>query len=152
MVEAAFAQTLADRHEDVGTRREIEHADPLRRGADRGREFVPAGVLARIERVVGNQFEKTLQGRFGQIVAERLDHRRAYAGMVFGFAERIARNADQAAAGLDLAVGKAVIQRGQQLAHGEIAGAAENDEIEGVDLAGGCSHGTLLARSQKQYH
>ena len=144
VVEPVLTQALADRYEDLGTGREIEHADAIGHSLHRSGELVPAAILARIEGVVGDQAEEALQGVFGQVAAEGFEDGLADSLVVSGVRQRIARDADEAAARLDLPIGIAVVQGRQQLAHGEITGAAENHEIERVDVAGMRGHLTLL--------
>jgi len=144
VVESVRTQALADRYEDLGTCREVEHTDAIRHGLHRRGECVPTVFLARIEGVVADQAEETLQGIFGQIAAEGFEDCLADSLVVFGVRQRVARDPDEAAARQNLTIDIAVIQRRQQLAYGEITGAAENHEIERVHMADWRGHLMLL--------
>jgi hypothetical protein len=64
----------------------------------------------------------------------------AQVGAIALVVQRLACNADDPAAGGDLAIEKAMEQRRQQLAYGKVAGTTENDQIEGFDRLGSNSH------------
>src|SRR5690606_34290476 len=74
------------------------------------------------------------------------DQRLAQVGAVAGIVQRLAGDADDAAAGRDLAVEETVEQRRQQLAQGKVAGAAEDHQVERFDRLGGSSHAITSTR------
>ena len=57
-----------------------------------------------------------------------------------------ARDSDDTAAVGDLLVTVALVEARQELAHGKIPGAAEDDKVEGLDRDQTCSHESLLSQ------
>ena len=75
------------------------------------------------------------------VLADELHQRRLDLRQI-GLARQLAaRGADHAALRRELAVAVAVVEARQQLAHGEVAGGAEDDEIEDGDGDDLCGHG-----------
>src|SRR5262249_42063685 len=94
----------------------------------------PAGFARRIDRSVLDGLEKSAQLVLGYFLA--VDVFGEVGGNALSIVldgEGIARGRDDARTGNDLAVGEPLQQRGQQLAPGQIAGAAENHQIKRVE-------------------
>ena len=136
-VEVVFAQAVADVDEQFRRGREIEHPHVIGLFADQRGERIPAFVLARVERAVGDLREEGVDLVLG---TAGLEQRLADVGAVAVIVQPLAGNADDAAAGRDLAVEEAMEQGGQQLAQGKVARAAENHQVECVDQGSRSRH------------
>jgi len=110
--------------------------------ADECGEVVPALVLARVQRAVEHLLQEHVELRR----RAHADQRLAQLGAVAGVVQRLAGDADDAAAGRDLAIEETVEQRRQQFAHGKVAGAAEDHQVERFDRLGGSSHAITSTR------
>ena len=137
-------QTTTDRPEQIGQGREIEHADTLWIVACGGK-LDPAGRIGDVQPDVAQPAEKAREADpvemfRGDVLAER--------GLGLGSVglalELPAGHADDQAVRRQLAVQVPVVQRRQQLAPSQVAGAAEHHEIERADRDDLCRHGTLL--------
>ncbi len=132
-VEADFGEAAADRREQVRRGGEVEHPHPLAAFAQGGGEFAPAGVLGGVERAVVEHRQEALdQGRQARLVIQVFDEGRPHLVAVVLGGDRLAGHAGDARAGLDLRIGMAAEQGRQQLAQSQVAGAAEDDQIEGI--------------------
>ncbi len=131
------AQAVAQVHEQAGAGRQVEHPDAIALRLERGGEFLPALVLGRVQRVVAELFQERRQLGLEQfVVAGSALQGVAHLGAVIGIGLLVAGHADDPAVLADLAIGVAAQQAGQQLAQGQITGASENHQIEGVDGQG----------------
>ena len=131
-VQAIRAQAVADADKKRRACRQIEHVHLAAMRLEIRREFFPAGIGRRIESGVGDQRKEFIQCRRIDVLHRAL-HRIAYRCSVVVARVARARYADDAARRRHLAIDIAAIQRRQQLAHRQIAGATEDHEIEGVD-------------------
>ena len=128
--EAGGSEIDADRREEVGRRGQEEDAHVRGRGlqdlAERPVGFDILGVDAPIVEALRKarkklRAEPIARDEPGAVFLDPLDV--LLAGQV------LARDADDAAMGTEIAVAMPVVQRRQQLAHRKVAGAAEEDEI-----------------------
>ena len=131
-VQVVLAQPLADVDEDAGASREIEHPHAFGVAvAHQCGELLPASFAGGVECAVADQLQegRNTFEQFG-VAADRALERFGDARAVIGVALFGARHADDAAGRRDLVVHEAAEQRGQQLAHREVAGAAEDGHVE----------------------
>jgi hypothetical protein len=137
-------QVLRHRAEQGRCRGEVEDADPvgLAVALEDARQLLPAGAAARIQRHVVEAAQETLEDLRADLL---VGGKAADGGLdlldIGPAADLLSREADDPAFGRDLVVAVAVVEAGQELAHGEVAGAAEDDEVERVDRDETCAHG-----------
>ncbi len=131
-VQAGCAQLFADHREQVGAGGQVEHRGG---GATCVQPGLQAGVVLRPRQVhaaVVQQFSEALEflvvrALGGLDLAETVANEAA----VLVVAARVARHGQDAPALRELAVAKGLEQCRHQLAPGQVAGAAEEDEIKG---------------------
>src|SRR5690242_6598247 len=138
LVQAVLGQTLADVHEQLGRGGEIEDANVVRPLAKQFGEAIPIVILARIQRAVADEAEECV-ALLRRVIAG-IVQRHAYRGAITVVVERFACRTNDATAHADLPGQETVEQRRQQLAHGEIAGAAEDHQVERIDGQGSRGH------------
>ena len=134
-----MVQPFADRSEQFRGGGEIEYARPAGPLGQPGGNRGPAGVIAGIGGDIAEPAEEAGEGggiHFGGVAA----HRRAgkLAEIVVG--QGPAGDADDTGVIRYLPGGVALVQGGQQLAPGEVAGGAEYDEVERIDGYGVRGH------------
>ena len=123
---------------------QIEGADAVA-FADRLLQSVESGAARRIGRNVGQAGEKGLQLLVVDIAGlDVVGDRLASEGLEFGVRQFRARRPDDPRRLAELMVALAIIERGQQLALGEVPGAAEDNEVERVDGDDLARHGMSL--------
>ena len=137
-------QTTTDRPEQIGRGGEIEDADPSRIVA-RGGELDPAGRTGGVQRDVTQPAEEPRDTGFVEILRGYVLAQRGFGlRCVGGELQLPAGHPDDQAVRRQLTVEVPVVQRWQQLAPGQVAGAAEHHEIERGDRDDLCRHDTLL--------
>ena len=120
---------------------EVEHADPVgvvepsRRGSDQ-----PASCSMSMLTWVRRARKRSRVGVVELVGAHEARELAADLVAVAGVVEAGAGQGDDAGLGGQLAVAVAQVEGGQQLADGQVAGAAEDDEVGGRD-GGGCGGG-----------
>ena len=139
--QAVLGEPLADPAEQRRADRQVEHPDPVadRELLDEGR---PARLVVDVEADVGQPVDEPLDGgavvlgvqlggphEAGELAADLV----AVAGLV----ETGAGDRDDAGLRRQLAVAVAEVEGGEELADGQVAGAAEDDEVAGRDGSGG---------------
>jgi hypothetical protein len=131
-VEARRAELLADRGKQVRARREVQHGgvgaariDPVLQAAV---VVGPGEIHAAVVQQLGEVREFLVARALGAL---DLDEALADEVAVIGVAALVARDGEDPPAGRQLAVAEGLEQRRHQLAPGEVAGAAEEDEVEG---------------------
>ena len=134
------ADALGERTEQVGRRRQIEGADALV-GPQQGVEIAPAGVARRVGGNIIETRQKALERRAGVVV----DRGELHQGVLHSRAELAAidlspRHADDPGRFGELVAALAVEQGRIKLAEGQIPGAAEDDQIERLNLDVACGH------------
>ena len=149
---AAAGEPLADRPEQIGRRRQIEDSHPLGSFRQTFGQRRPAGIGSHIHGHIVDAAQIAVDaGRIqiggGHELVEGFAHPR-HEGIAV---QRAAGGADDAALGRQLPVAMAVIEAWQDLAHGEIAGAAEHDEIEGRDGNELCAHGLSFPKAGPEH-
>ena len=143
--QAMRLQARADAAEQVRADREVEHADPRLVGQF-GRQLGPAGVGAEVDAAVTEHLQERFQRRGrARVVGQGLLQGFADAVAVGLVGQGVAGQREDAGPGDDLAVDIAMEQGRQQLAQGQVARAAEDDQIEGRHRRDGGAHGTLRA-------
>ena len=136
----SVADALGERAEQVGAGRQIEGADALV-GPEQGLEIAPAGVARRVGGDIVEAGEEALERRPGVVVDGGEFHQRVlHARAELAAIEMPARHADDPGRLGELVAALAVEQRGIELAVGQVAGAAEDDEIERFNLDDACGH------------
>ena len=124
---------LADRAEQLGPRRQIEHADPVR-ALQRGAQTAPAVIGLGVHGDIG-QLRQELPDEVGGAVGRRDmgDDRLLGQRAVRVFRQRPPRDADHTRRLGHLPVGEAMEEGWDQLADGEVAGGAKDDDVERLD-------------------
>ncbi len=138
------ADALGDGREQIGAGGEIIGAHALVAVHQR-LELAPALLAGRVERLVADARQEFLD-RLAAVGLAEFPQGVAHAVLKLGARHLAARDADDARRVGELVDLLAVIERRKQLAVGEVAGAAENDEVEGIDLDDLGSHVHLVAR------
>ncbi len=144
-VQAEIRDPLADRAEQAGRGREIEHPDPiLAIGQSRG-QLAPAGFAGGVDRDMIDPIEKAGEalgldiGVRQMLVQGRLDQ------LAIGLTIQIAAgNPDDPGLRRQLLIAVTVIERRHQLAPRQITRAAEDHQVERLDGDDLCGHGSAL--------
>ena len=135
--QAELVEVLADRAEEGGRHREVEDADHLVAGSpvlEPVVEPVPRRDVLDVQRHVEQSSEQALGDRRVQLVGrDVLDQGVLHQGPVSVVVNLRARDADDPEAVGQLAVAVSQVQGRQQLAQGEVAGAAEDGEVTRLD-------------------
>ena len=131
--EPLLADALGDGREQVGAGGEVEGADLLA-VAEQLLEPFPALFAGGVERAIVDARQERVHRLVAVLGVAELDQRLAHGLLEILAREFAPRDADDAGGVGELAALVAVEQRREQLAIGEIAGAAEHDEVEGIDL------------------
>ncbi len=140
-----FAETLRHRTEEIGTGREIEGANALVRPQE-GQKLRPAVMAHDVDGNVVDPGEEAVHRRVGVVVGgaefdERVLHRRAKRVAVVV----AARDTDDTGRFGELLAFLPMHERRVELAVGEVACAAEDDEIERFDFHDACCHWRLFS-------
>ena len=137
-------QTTTDRPEQIGRGGEIEDADPSRIVACGGK-LDPAGRTGGVQGNVTQPTEKAGDTGFVEILRGYVLAQRGLGLRGVGGALQLpAGHPDDQAVRRQLAIEVPIVQRWQQLAVRQVAGAAEHHEIERADRDDLCRHDTLL--------
>ena len=136
-VQAGRADLRAHGGEEVGAGREVHHDDVGGAGLQPGRERGVVGRVRKIDSLVveeGREAGELVVGR--PLGAFDLVKSIPQPGAVRVVGELLARHREDAAAFRQLAVAEGLEQGREELAPGEVAGAAEENEIEGHERTG----------------
>ncbi len=138
---ADLVEVLADRAEQCGRDREVEDADDVLAGGallEPGVQLVPGPDVLDVEGHVMEATEQAAYDGVAQLVGrDVLGEGLLDQGPVAVVVDLGARDADDPEAVGQLPVAVAEVEGGQQLAEGEVAGAAEDGEVTRLDGGAG---------------
>ena len=143
--DARLRELAADRLEQVGRGRQEEEPHHLLAAGEQAHERAIVDGDGRVDARVAEQRRKVHPARGVEVRADVLAASGLGGGEVLLARQRRARHGDNPALRRQLSVGVATVQRGQELAHRKVAGAAEQDEVErrGRRAAGGGCGGAV---------
>ena len=134
VVSPSSPSRLAIGDEQIRAGRKIKRANPLV-GPQQGLEVRPAGVAGSVRGDIVDAGEKTFERRSRVVVDGGEFHQRFFhGGAKLAAIEMPARDADDPGRVGELFAALAVKQRRIEFAVGQVAGAAEDDEIERINL------------------
>ncbi len=120
---------------------QVEGANPVGAAGKRRSQVAPALTGGGVERHIGNGLDEPFHRRFVALVlVDEFAERLAGHCPEFLVGQGAARSADHPAIIGNLTIGKAMIKRRQQLAPGQVAGAADDDVIERLNGDDAVSH------------
>ncbi len=146
--EAILLQPLCDRAEQARRSCQISHTDPVFGSGKQLDQHAPVLVVVSVALHVVDAIAQFRPLRVIEVTAgEVLFQRCLDAAEVIVAAQLAAAGRDDAAVARNLAVTLAVVQRRQQLAHGQVTGSAKNDEVENIDRYEVC-HREILCEAE----
>ncbi len=146
--QAVLLQSLRDGAEQARRRREVGDADAVFAARKQVDERAPVVVVVRIALHVVDAVAQLRPLRVIEIAAAEIVLQRLLDETeVLVAAQVTTAGRDDAAVARDLAVAFAVVQRRQQLAHGQVTGTAEYDEVEDIDRYEIC-HREILCEAE----
>ena len=147
--QAGGLEVLAGGAVEGGRGGEVEDADAVGVRREQGGEGVETAGLGGVAAGVMQDAEELgHHGGFALGLADEMLERLGSPAAELVVVERRTGGADDAALGVELLVAEAMIERGQQFAHGQVAGRAEHDVVESGD--GGDLHDRTIGRYRRR--